>query len=212
MDGHIPLTMIEDLLLGELRPRDAEVARRHLSSCALCAETMRREETLFAAIRDLPVPAPPAGIADAVLASLARAAARQRASLARRLWSIPLVRRPIFAAAAGGLCATLLALGSGGALREFGLLTGGVVSGWLSHLLTAVKGGAEDVTTFTVVVRHLFELIAKLESIGKVVVGAAAVPSMLSMVVTFAAGLVMASILARLFGPVRRESLSHVRQ
>lgn len=75
-------TRLDDWLDGQLSADEAKRIAHHVDECPLCEAEMSREAALRAALRTLPVPYPPPGFSDRVLAQAVRKPRVQRTGLA----------------------------------------------------------------------------------------------------------------------------------
>jgi hypothetical protein len=197
----------QDYALGVLDPGEAAGLESHLRDCAACASQVREYQALFHQLADLPLPPVPKGIAAGVLASL-RPSPKARG--ANAIFGL-LLRRPAFAAAAGGLLGLGIAVFHEPLLLLFGRMTGGVVAGGVTQLATGIREILKDLSTLTVVVHPIVGAILKLEPVVRVLGEAIrAVPAQAS-VPSILLSLATAVLLARLLGQVRREKLGHAK-
>ena len=204
---HCDEALNQDYVLGALDPGEAEALESHLISCPACALQVRQYRSLFRNLADLPLPAVPEGIASGVLARL-RPAPEARAT--RSVLGL-LIRRPAFAAAAGGLLGLAIAVFHEPLLLLFGRMTGGIVSGGVTQMVTSIRDLLEDLSALTVIVHPIVGAILKLEPVIRVLGEAIrAVPAQAS-TSSILLSLATAILLARLLGQVRREKLGHAK-
>jgi anti-sigma factor RsiW len=204
---HCDEALNQDYVLGALDPREAEALESHLSGCPACALQVRQYRLLFRNLADLPLPAVPDGIASRVLARL-RAVPEAHAN--RSVLGL-LIRRPAFAAAAGGLLGFAIAVFHEPLILLFGRMTGGIVAGGATQLVTGIRSVLRDLSVLTGIVQPVVGAILKLEpvvrALGEAIRAVPAQASTSSVLLSLATAI----LLARLLGQVRREKLGHAK-
>lgn len=98
---------LDDLLDGYLPPQEAVAAEEHIAACGACAARRDATAALRRALREMPVPEPRPGFADAALAAAVRPArpAHQAPSRASRPWLVGWRRLELWMGAAVGAAA-----------------------------------------------------------------------------------------------------------
>jgi len=200
---------VQDYLLGALPADEASDLERHLQSCARCAREAEQYASLFGAIRDLPLPAIPPGIAEAVIARLRP---EPESVWARALrFAARVARTPDFAAGAGIAVGLLLALYPPPVLRIVAGPAGRILADIATGASAAIKGVVGDFLVLTGILEHLARLLVVLKALVRIPGDALmTLPSQVSLM-SVALTLLMALCLGWLVGQVRREKLSHAK-
>jgi hypothetical protein len=129
--GHLPYWTIEQLAEGSLSHAETTLAELHLRSCTRCAQELNGARAVVAALERMPMLAPSAGFADAVMARVQIAPIAMKApapSMTKRRWSS---RRWAGVAALALLMLPMLA--GVGPFAAMGALWG-VVRGWAGEV------------------------------------------------------------------------------
>lgn len=129
--GHLPYWTIEQLAEGSLSHAETTLAQLHLRACTRCTAELDGARAIVAALQGMPMLAPSAGFADAVMARVQIAPLAMKApapSVARRRW---MPRRMAAMAAVAVLMLPVLAVT--GAFAAMGALWG-VVRGWAGEV------------------------------------------------------------------------------
>lgn len=197
----------QDYVLGALSANEVERLEQHFLACARCAREVEDFRALFASLEDLPLPAVPAGIADAVIERLAPISVWAR--LVDRLHV--LTRQPVFAAAAGIAAGLILGLFRDPLALHFGRLTGGIVAGASASLTTGISGILHNVKELTAVLDVFARLLTKGDPILRALSGVLETVSGPATLVSVLLSLATVLVLGRMVGQIRREELSHAK-
>jgi anti-sigma factor RsiW len=197
----------QDFALESLPAEESAWLEAHLIDCPACASRVEQYRALFRGLADLPLPAVPGGIADAVLARLEpKPQARRSRPFVGELIHRQILALPLVLALAGVVII----------LREplallFARMVGTVVAGGAAQLVTSLRGVLDGFSTVAVLVRPVVSVFLKLEPILKglgealrALPAQASTPSVLLSLAT-------AILLARLLAQVRRERPSHAK-
>jgi hypothetical protein len=197
----------QDYVLGALSANEVDRLEQHLLACARCASEVEDFRALFVSLENLPLPAVPAGIAEAVIERLAPSSAWAR--LVDRLHV--LTRQPVFAAAAGIAAGLVLGLFRDPLALHFGRLTAGIVASASASLTTGIGGVLHNVKELTAVLDVLARLLTKSDPILHALSGALDAVSGPATLISVLLSLATVLVLGRVVGQIRREELSHAK-
>lgn len=198
---------LQDLLLGGLTLEQLRETQLHLDGCASCRRSLEELRVLFHALPDQPYPAVPGGIADAVLARLDEQTALERAQRKIAAW----LGRPAAPAVSGGLVGIAIVLFQDSLWQLLGRVMGGVLSGWVTTLVTALRRLLEQFVSWTALLEASVQWMLKIRVLARVLGEALRLIPAEFPLLAGALCLFFLLVVLRRVATVRREGLSHAR-
>lgn len=203
-------TRNQDYVLGFLTPEEIEAQEEHLKRCVLCTRQVAEYKVLFARLRELPMPAVPAGIPEGVLARLQPQPESAWDRLRNRIAGF--IAKPLTVPIAGIVSGLLLFLFREPLLLHVGRVTSNILTGWTADLIRGVDTGINQFTDLTVLLETALQLVLKLEPLVRALTGTA--PALVGWVplLLIALSLAMAVLIWRIVGQLRREEYGHAKR